>query len=194
MIKSWLAPLVLIALTILFLMFWDTPPQSFLKPQIQPQSAVKYPSNILENTVNREYDDQGQLKSIFESEQSRYFQINPKRRTHKDYAELTAPKLTLLSANAPPWQITADEGKAKKNGAIIHLWGNVHIWQKDALGQVSELTTPYLVVKPEQQYAETDKPVIIVSAGSTTHAVGMKAFLRKDTIKLLSKVRGIHEP
>ncbi len=194
MIKSWLAPLVLIALTILFLMFWDTPPQSFLKPQPQSQVAVKYPSNILENTVNREYDEDGQLKTIFEAGESRYFQINPKGRTDKDYAELIAPKLTLLSPNAPPWRITADEGKAKANGAIIHLWGNVHIWQRDTAGQISELTTPYLVVEPELQYAETDKPVMIVSAGSKTNAVGMKAFLREDTIKLLSKVRGIHEP
>lgn len=194
MIKSWLAPLVLIALTIIFLLFWDTPPQSFLKPKVQPQAAVKYPSNILQNTANREYDDDGQLKSIFEAKESRYFQVNTKRRSHKDYAELTEPKLTLLSANAPPWFITADQGKTKENGEIIHLWGNVHIWQKDTLGQISELTTPYLVVKPEQQYAETDKPVMIISAGSKTNAVGMKAFLQQDTIKLLSNVRGIHEP
>ncbi len=194
MIKSWLPPLILIALTILFLMFWDTPPQSFLKPQAQPQAEVKYPSNILENTTNREYDDLGQLKSVFEAKESRYFQVNPKRRSDKDYAELIEPKLTLHSPETPPWFITSTEGKALNNGATIHLWGDVHIWQKDALGQTSELTTPYLVVKPEQQYAETDKPVMIISAGSKTNAVGMKAFLRKDTIKLLSKVRGIHEP
>lgn len=194
MIKNWLAPLAIIALTILLLMFWDTPPQNFLNPEPEIQAKAKYPANILQNTVNREYDEQGQLKSVFEAKESRYFQVNRKRRTHKDYAELTEPTLTLHSADAPPWRITADEGRAEKNGDIIHLWGKVHIWQKDKLGQISELTTPYLTVKPKRQYAETDKPVMIVSAGSTTKAVGMKAFLQRDKIQLLSKVRGIHEP
>lgn len=194
MLKNWLAPLAIIVLTILFLLFWDTPPQSFLKPEIEPQAQIKFPSNILHNSVNRRYDTDGQLNSVFEAEESRYFQVNPKRRTHKDYAELKLPKLTLHSSEKPPWRITADEGKAEKNGDLIKLWGNVHIWQQDEFGQISELTTPYLVVKPEQQYAETDKPVMIVSAGSTTNAVGMKAFLQQDKIQLLSQVRGIHEP
>ena len=194
MLKNLLAPMAIIALTILFLLFWDTPPQSFLKPQAEPQARVKYPSNILHNSVNRRYDNAGRLNSVFEAEESRYFQVNPKRRTDDDYAELKQPKLTLHSNDKPPWRITADAGKAEQSGNLIKLWGNVHIWQKDELGQISELTTPYLVVKPEQQYAETDKPVMIVGAGSTTNAVGMKAFLQQDKIQLLSQVRGIHEP
>jgi len=194
MIKNWLAPLAIIALTILFLMFWDTPPQSFLNPEPEPQAKTKYPSNILQNTINREYDDLGQLKSVFETKESRYFQVQRKRRTNRDYAELIEPKLTLLSTSAPPWRIIADEGRAEQNGDIIHLWGNVHIWQKDKLGQMSELTTPYLTVKPKRQYAETDKPVMIITADSKTEAVGMRAFLQHDKIQLLSKVRGIHEP
>ncbi len=193
MLKNWLAPAVLIILTLVFLMIWDTPPQNFLKPKKETSEKVTYPTNILHNAVSRKYDEQGKLSSVFEAEESRHFQVNPKRATQKDYTELKQPQLTLHSDSALPWKITADSGKAKNNGTVIHLWGNVHIWQKDAQGEISELKTPYLIVKPEQQYAETSKPVMIDSLGNKTEAVGMKAFLKQDKILLLSNVRGIHE-
>ncbi|MAZ89676.1 MAG: LPS export ABC transporter periplasmic protein LptC [Cellvibrionaceae bacterium] len=193
MLKNWFAPAILIILTLVFLMIWDTPPQNFLKPKKETSEKITYPTNILHNAVNRKYDEEGKLSSVFEAEESRHFQINPKRATAKDYTELKQPQLTLHSDSAPPWKITADSGKAKKNGTIIHLWGNVHIWQKDTQGKISELKTPYLIVKPEQQYAETSKPVMIDSLGNKTEAVGMKAFLKQDKILLLSNVRGIHE-
>ncbi len=195
MIKNWLAPGAIIVLTFLFILLWDSPPQNFLEllPGTPPKEA-QFPSNILFNAVNRHYDDEGQLSSEFTASESRYFQVNPKKRTARDYADLTKPSLTLHSTSAPPWYITADTGKAKNNGELIQLWGDVHIWQIDAQGQKQELTTPYLVVKPKDQYAETDKPVMITSPGNQTQAVGMKAFLEDDTIKLLSNVRGVHKP
>lgn len=192
--KNWLAPGVIILLTCLFLVFWDSPPDTFLSQEPEAPHAATYPSNIVHNTVRRRFDENGQLSSVFVASETRFYQINPKKRTAKDYADLTEPKLTLHSADKPPTTIASNTGKARNNGNLVQLWGDVHIWQTDSLGQSSELTTPYLVVKPEQQYAETDKPVIITSPGNTTNAVGMKAYLQTDTIKLLSNVRGIHDP
>lgn len=192
--KNWLAPGFLILLTCLFLVFWDSPPETFLTQEPEAPRAAKYPTNIVHNAERRRFDENGQLSSVFVAEETRYYQINPKRRTAKDYADLTKPELTMYSANQPPTTIVSNTGKARNNGKLIQLWGKVHISQTDNLGQSSELTTPYLVVKPEQQYAETDKPVIITSPGNTTHAVGMEAYLQTDTIKLLSNVRGIHDP
>jgi lipopolysaccharide export system protein LptC len=194
MIKNWLAPGIIVLLTCLFLVFWDSPPDTFLTPAPQPPSQSEHATNIMHNAVSRRYDEHGQLSSVFIVKESHYYQIDHRRPTASDYADMTEPKLTLHSADSPPWTIIADTGKASDNGNLIQLWDNVQLWQINAQGQKSELTTPYLVVKPEQQYAETDKPVKIVSPGNTTNAVGMKAYLQTDTIHLLSNVRSIHEP
>ncbi|WP_439133188.1 LPS export ABC transporter periplasmic protein LptC [Pseudomaricurvus sp.] len=192
--KNWLAPAFIILLTCLFLVFWDSPPETFLPQKPETPKTSKHPSNIVHNAVRRRFDENGQLSSVFVASETRYYQKNPKRRTAKDYADLTAPKLTMYSVDKPPTTIVSNTGKARNNGNLVQLWGDVHITRTDTLGQSSELTTPYLVVKPERQYAETDKPVIITSPGNTTHAVGMEAYLKTDTIKLLSNVRGIHDP
>jgi lipopolysaccharide export system protein LptC len=130
---------------------------------------------------------------MFTASETRYFQISRRGPTSSDYAELSKPELTLFGEDAPPWHIVAEEGKAEDQGDRILLWGKVRIWQTDQ-DKLSEFTTPFLIVEPERQYAETDKPVMITSAGSTTQAVGMKAYLKEDRIQLLSRVRGTHEP
>ncbi len=194
MIRNWLALAIITLLTILFLLLWDSPPAGLMAPEPVPADTTLHPANILHNAVNRRYNPDGSLHSELRASESRYFQVNPRQRSGKDYMEMTRPDMTLYSDDKPPWQITAREGITRDNGNRIELWGDVHIWQTDELGQRSELNTEYLVLEPEQQYAETDKPVIIVSPGNTTRAIGMKAFLQRDIIKLLSNVRGIHEP
>lgn len=194
MIKNWLAPACIVLLTAVFVVLWDSPPETFLTPAPPAPTHSERATNILYNATSRRYDASGQLSSVFVAEETHYYQINPKRQTARDYADITKPELTLHSAGSPPWTVIADTGKASDNGNLIQLWDNVHLWQTDAQGQKSELVTPYLVVKPEQQYAETDKPVMITSPGNVTHAVGMKAYLQTDTIQLLSQVRSIHEP
>jgi len=67
------------------------------------------------------------------------------------------------------------------------------VWKVNEHQQKSELVSERLVVKPEQQYVETDKAVMLTTAGSTTRAIGMRAYLKQDKIELLSNVRGTHE-
>lgn len=194
MIRNWMALTIIIALTLLFLLFWESAPQRFLDPEPETKPTNQYPTNMLENSTAKRYAEDGTLTSIFIAKETRHYQANPKRKSKRDYTDFSSPELTLLSPDDAPWKITAKTGKANHNGDKIQLWGDVHIRQKSEAGQMSELTTPYLVVRPEQQYAETNKPVIINSAGSETRAVGMKAYLQQDIIQLLSNVRGIHEP
>ena len=73
------------------------------------------------------------------------------------------------------------------------LQGNVQVWQNRADGDKYELSSDELVVKPEQQFAQTDKPVKISNKYGRTQAVGMKANLKTERVELLSNVRGIHE-
>ena len=194
MIRNWLSLTALIGLTLLFLILWESPPEGFRRQQADTQPTKFLATTKLENTKTRSFDDTGKLAYTFDAATTQHYQKNPKRQTAKDYTDFTSPYLVFYNDPAHPWHVQAKEGRARKNGTIIDLKGDVVAWKLDADGSRSELTTTYLRLKPEQQYAETNKPVMIDSAGSKTRAVGMKAFLQQDKIELLSRVRGIHEP
>lgn len=190
--RSWLAPLILIILTVAFLLLWESPPQNFLNPQ--PAIAQAYPSNIVINPVNRRFNQEGRLTSLFTAAETRHFQVNPNQISLNDHTNITQPSMIIYNSQRLPWNLSASHGKTINNGALIELNGNVRLWQQNQLNQISELTTSSMVVEPEQQYAHTDKPVIIRSVNEITRATGMKASLQEDQIQLLSNVRGIYEP
>lgn len=194
MIRNWLSITALVALTLLFITLWESPPEQFRRDQAKTEKRPHIVTSILHDAKSTSFDAEGNLAYTFKAAETRHFQKNPKKQTAKDYTEFTSPYMVLMHDPANPWYVQAKQGKARKNGTVIELWGDVIAWQIDANGERSELTTTYLRLKPEQQYAETDKPVMIDAAGSKTRAVGMKAFLQQDRIELLSRVRGIHEP
>lgn len=194
--KNWISLLTIAGLTLALVFFWDTSPQSLLGKN-DTENAVRpsiYPSNIVTDHTSRHFNQAGKLNHLFVANEVRHFQVHPKRQSEKDYTEITRPRLTLFRKDAPPWKIVSDTGHTTANSSVITFEGNVMVWQVDpATGHRSELTTSKLVVKPDQHYAETDKPVMILAPDSTTSAVGMKALLNQDKIELLSRVRGTYE-
>lgn len=192
--RSWLAPLILVTLTVAFLLLWESSPQNFLRPAPIKKQAQIPPANILINPINRSYNEEGRLTSAFKAAETQYFQVDPKRITQSDFTHITQPAMTLYNPQRPPWNLTADSGKISNNATIIKLSDNVRLWHSDELNQTSELTTSYMVLEPKRQYAHTDKPVTIRSVNEITQATGMKAFLKEERIQLLSNVRGIYEP
>ncbi len=191
--RNLLSLLVIVALTTLFIVFWDSPPERFLRTKAAEEKPSKFPKTYLTDVETTQYNEQGNISYTFNAAKVSYFQHNKKRKTKRDYTLLDAPDIVMFDPSRPPWHVTAKHGRTNASGSHIKLWGNVKIWQTNAAGERAELTTSQLVVKPDQQYAETDKPVMISTADGETRAVGMKAFLKQDKIQLLSQVRGVHE-
>lgn len=196
MIRNLIYLAIIASLILAFIMLWDTPVTSFNNMQIpETQKKQLHITNIIEDATTQRYSENGQLEYTFNATSTQHFQRNPKRHTKHDHTKFTHPKLVINNGDGSlPWHIHADKGKATNNQKIITLIGNVRIWQIDAAGNRSELETPELVVKPDAQYAETDKAVMMKNISGQTSAVGMKAFLKEDRVELLSQVRGIHEP
>ncbi len=194
--KNWISLLIIACLTLALVFFWDTSPQALLGEKGEEKETLPsiYPNNIVTDHTSRHFNESGKLNHLFVANEVRHFQVHPKRQSKKDYTEISRPRLTLFREDAPPWKIISDTGHATANSSVITFEGNVMVWQIDpATGRRSELTTSKLVVKPDQHYAETDKPVMILAPDSTTSAVGMKALLNQDKIQLLSRVRGTYE-
>ena len=74
------------------------------------------------------------------------------------------------------------------------LLGEVEIWREGESGQRElEILTQDLRVLPETQYGETDKPVVIRTPNSESKSVGMRAYLEKRRLELLSQVTTTYE-
>ena len=103
------------------------------------------------------------------------------------------PVFTIL-ANDQPWRIAADQGKLHDSGETLTLWDNVQIWQHGNEGETNRLTTSELTVKPNEKMIMTDVDVKISGPRGEIEAVGMVVDLEQQKIRLLSDVRGFHEP
>lgn len=193
MSRNLISLLVIVLLTTLFVVLWDSPPESFRRTKNDLGKQTKYPQTYLTDIETTQYNEKGDISYTFSAKKVSYFQGNQNRNTKNDYTLIEAPNVVMLDPENPPWYATAKHGRANEDNTEITLWGNVKIWRTDSEGKKSELSSSEFVVKPNAQYAETNKPVMIRSADGVARAVGMKAFLKQDRIQLLSKVRGVHE-
>jgi len=194
MIRNWLSITIISGLTLAFIVLWDSPPTHFSTESVPDAVTTNSPSNTLTLAKTLSFNARGTLHYTVEATSTEYFRINGKQASREDYTNLSAPRLRLFqTSNTTPWHITSEYGQITDNGETITLWGNTKVWKIDENQQRSELISERLVVKPEQQFVETDKAVMLTTTGSTTHAKGMHAYLKEDKIVLLSNVRGTYE-
>lgn len=116
--------------------------------------------------------------------------------TDDDTTELEKPHLTVYQADAPPWEVDAEQAWVSADGSLVLLSGDVLIERAgDADNRPMRIRTRDLRVQPEQDYAETDEKVRVESESDWLNAVGMQAWLRPPSrLKFLSQVTGYHVP
>ena len=93
-----------------------------------------------------------------------------------------------------PWYISSNKGQIFGSGDQITLWDNVLIKQKKKDGSEITLTTEFLSILPEKEYAETNEIVKLAttSNNSTTTSKGMRAFLSTNRFQFSSQVETIY--
>lgn len=110
--------------------------------------------------------------------------------------ELDDPRLTVYQADAPPWEVDAEQALMSADGSLLLLKGEVLI--ERAAGPNTRpirMQTRELRVKPHEDYAETDEKVRVESNADRLDAVGMQAWLRPPSrIQFLSQVKGHYVP
>ncbi|MFT5173491.1 MAG: lipopolysaccharide export system protein LptC [Gammaproteobacteria bacterium] len=146
------------------------------------------PDFYMENFVTTKMDEFGAVHRRVEADYMAHF-------PDTDTREFQQPYMVMYRQAAQPWHVRSERGWLSASGDVMLLLGKVHIWRDDANG-VKELdvNTEDLRVLPEREYGETDKPVVITTATTQTHGVGMKAYLAESRLELLSKVHTRHEP
>jgi LPS export ABC transporter protein LptC len=79
-------------------------------------------------------------------------------------SELDEPRLTLFREGEPPWLVRSERGRISEDGKDIFLQGPVFIDRSaGAANRAVHIQTSELLVKPDADYAHTERPVHVTS-------------------------------
>ena len=100
----------------------------------------------------------------------------------------------MYRGDAVPWQARAERGWLSASGDVMLLQGEVFIWRNSRDGEPRiEIETRDMRVLTETDYGETDQPVVITTRHSRSRGVGMRAWLEKGRLELLSQVHTVFD-
>jgi lipopolysaccharide export system protein LptC len=184
-IRYWLPLLPLLGL--LGATYWLN--QQVLPEPAKPDSSKRHdPDAIIENFTATKLNEQGAPNFIMAATKMLHYPDD-------DSTTLEVPRITMLSSGQPAIYAIAQHGAISSKGDVVLLHDNVEVL-REASAQQSGLTlqTDYLNIMPDQNLANTDRPVVVVDAHNIVHATGMEMNNKTRTLKLLSQVRSEHVP
>ncbi|WP_257293544.1 LPS export ABC transporter periplasmic protein LptC [Endozoicomonas sp. YOMI1] len=148
---------------------------------------------FLVDALVKEYDASGALQYQLQSDSITHY-------PHNDNTLLQQPVLTNVSDNGQRTVSRSENGKLLPGGKDIELWDNVVVIQgspsvkQQSYEQKLRMDTDFLTISPDEEIADTDRPVLITSEAGETRAIGMTAWYQQGKIQLKSRVRGVYEP
>jgi lipopolysaccharide export system protein LptC len=108
--------------------------------------------------------------------------------------ELTEPYLVFYIDAQPAWYVRAQSGQVSEDRQTVWLLGETRLWRYNALNEWElQVVTRDVMLKPEDQYAQTDAPALITAPGGFMQGVGLRAYLPERRLELLAQVKGQYE-
>ena len=188
MSKSWRYSLSIICLSLLVALLWQTPTTREIISNKPRNVLVRYPDAIMEQAYTEQFNNQGKLEYILNSQEIRFFEANSEKQAYIEYQK---PELIFYGdGQSAPIRLTSKAGYSRDDGNTIELAEQVILSQIFENDQQYRLTTESLTILPAAQFAETDKPVMITEPSGVTTATGLKADFKAQRFELLSNVRG----
>jgi lipopolysaccharide export system protein LptC len=187
---------ILALAAILATILWQAPPSLLLDLSdednaLQPQ----FPDAYLINTKTTQYNTEGDVSHIILADKVSHFKIS--KSNAEAYTLLEQPKFTFYNNRAsttPPWHASSKHARSLHQNEELLMTGDVILTQRNSHDVIAtSISSEELLIKPNQQYAETNKPVIINTELGVTTAIGLKMSLASETIELLSNVRSRYE-
>lgn len=115
--------------------------------------------------------------------------IDVKHYNEEDVTYLSEPRVTSYLNEEDIWYTRAERGEMRDNNQVIELYTDVAI--RKAGGSIN-MRTQKLVLDRDRDMAHTDLPVTITGEGNRTEGVGMQAWLKREKVELLSRVRSTY--
>jgi lipopolysaccharide export system protein LptC len=152
--------------------------------KLQP-GKVDYYSKGLQRTV---MDEAGKPKEMLIADELVHYE-------DENRSELTKPVMTLYTKEGPPWVIHAETATLPGDGKQIFLNGEVLVL-RDANrdGRTMRIETRNARVRPDDNYAETDEDIRVISPPDYMTGTGAKLkFGDGIEYTVLANVRRKHE-
>lgn len=152
--------------------------------KLQP-GKVDYYSKTLQRTV---MDEAGKPKEMLVADELVHYE-------DENRSELTKPVMTLYTKEGPPWVIHAETATLPGDGKQIFLNGEVLVL-RDANrdGRTMRIETRNARVRPDDNYAETDEDIRVISPPDYMTGTGAKLkFGDGIEYSVLANVRRKHE-
>ncbi|WP_160152796.1 LPS export ABC transporter periplasmic protein LptC [Microbulbifer sp. ALW1] len=184
--RTWLPLVIVVALVSLGLWFAESPPKQLLGKRPTQQDHNKAADLIIRDARTRHFNVEGTLAYEVDAERITFFQF-----ARRDRADLTEPRMMFYQGESSKWRTESRSGVAYDNGQKVVLEGDVSIKELPQPGIT--LRTPKIVIKPREEFAETDKVVTITDGPNRTTGKGLRADLKQDTVEILSDVESSYE-
>lgn len=150
------------------------------------ETWLSSPDYFISDVITTEYDQRGKIKYTMKATDLVHIPLN-------DETHVTRPDLIFYNQQEP-WQAKADKGLIHASGGIIDLSEDVTLTRKPDDNNATQLSTDTLTLDVDNEQAHTDNAVEITHPNGVLTAVGMQVQLKDNSVRLLSKVKGFHEP
>jgi lipopolysaccharide export system protein LptC len=142
------------------------------------------PDSFVEDIDLAVMDENGHLQYRVRAEHMTHF-------PNDDTLRLRRPDINIAQTDGTIWQIKSERGETTTAGDRLWLLGKVDVHRPEtATGNAIHVLTSDLLVKPEEEVAETANAATITGDGYVINAIGLKASFRTRVLELLSRVRG----
>jgi lipopolysaccharide export system protein LptC len=155
--------------------------------QLRTSASATGPDAFIEDMDLKVMDEQGRLE----------YRVKARRMVHfpsDERFDLEQPDIRIMQGNGDNWYIRSERGEATEAADIIWLLGAVDISRPQTTASSRlHIVTSDLLVRPDDEIAETENEATISSDLFRVNAIGMKADFRNDTLELRSRVRGQYD-
>lgn len=185
--RNLLLTTMLLGAAAVFLLFWLSPPEIFLKSPVSDTEELPKADSYMLNITKLDFDSDGTQVFQLDATEARHYNSD-------NLLELEQPTLISFhpTESEQPWHIRANQGTVTNDGARAVFQGQVYAWQLLNNDKKNELETEKLIVHPHERTTETDAKVTITTPRGNTVGIGMKSDLNKETFSLHARVRGIY--
>ena len=154
----------------------------------QPASvSATGPDSFVEDIDIAVMNENGYLQYRVRAEHMTHF-------PHDDILKLNRPDIDIVHTDGSVWHITSERGETTTAGDRLWLLGEVDIRRPEtATGSAIRVITSDLLVKPEDELAETENAATITGDRYVINAIGLRADFKTSVLELLSRVRGTIE-
>lgn len=152
--------------------------------QLPASVSATGPDSFVEDIDLAVMDETGHLKYRVRAAHMSHF-------PNEDLLRLTRPDINIVETNGAVWHIRSERGETTTAGDRLWLLGEVDIRRpQSASKDAIHIITSDLLVKPEEELAETGNAATITGKRYVINTIGLRADFGNSVLELLSRVRG----